>query len=137
MLSRRPVIFVLAISAVLSFSVAATVLGQGEKADGPLRWQGTWNNRKYGTNGPLRCTAASKDANTWEAKFEGTGVGRPFTYNVNISTMKKGNRTLLQGTSSISGDMYQWTGYVEGKTLFGRYRSSSGNNGEFRLQEAR
>lgn len=30
-------------------------------------------------------------------------------------------------------DNYQWTGYVEGNTLFGKYRSASGNNGEFRL----
>jgi hypothetical protein len=54
-----------------------------------------------------------------------------------MKVSKKDNRTLLEGTSTVSGDSYQWTGYVEGDTLFGKYRSASGNNGEFRLTKPR
>jgi len=102
-----------------------------------MSWEGTWNNRKYGTKGPLRCTVKVKDANTWEAKFVGTGLGKPFTYQAIIKKTKRGERMLLQGTSTISGDQYRWTGQVEGDKLSGKYRSGSGNNGEFHLKESR
>ncbi len=103
---------------------------------GVMVWRGTWNNRKFGTKGPLICTAAVKDDKTWQAVFSGTGIGKPFKYEVTISTNKKNGQTLLQGTSSVDGDTYRWSGKVQGKTLAGRYRSASGNNGEFQLQEA-
>lgn len=102
-----------------------------------MTWQGSWNNRKFGTKGPLVCTAKAKDDKTWDATFTGTGIGKPFKYQVTINTTKKGNQTLLQGTSMLDGDRYQWSGYVEGKTLHGRYRSAKGNNGEFMLQVPR
>ena len=111
--------------------------GKNERPTGPMSWQGSWNNRKFGTEGMLRCTATVKDEKTWEAKFEGTGLGRPFTYNVEISTTTRGERTLLQGTSMVDGDSYQWTGEVQNGMLIGTYRSASGNNGEFRLQAPR
>jgi hypothetical protein len=43
----------------------------------------------------------------------------------------------LQGTSTVDGDSYQWTGEIQGGMLIGQYRSASGNNGEFRLQAPR
>ncbi|MCA9146597.1 MAG: hypothetical protein KDB05_27650, partial [Planctomycetales bacterium] len=122
---------------VVSERTATGNAAETKADDKPMSWQGTWNNRKYGTDGPLKCTAKAKDANTWEAKFEGTGLGKPFTYEATMTTTKRGERTLLQGTSTVSGDQYQWTGYVEGDSLFGKYRSASGNNGEFILKEPR
>lgn len=97
-------------------------------------WKGTWNNNKYGTKGPLTCTVTAIEGKTWKAKFVGTGIGKPFTYDAAINSTEKGDRTILQGTYSISGDAYRWTGYVEGNLLYGKYRSASGNNGEFRLK---
>jgi len=116
-----------------SLDKSAATVTPGEK----MSWQGTWNNRKYGTEGPLKCTATVKDETTWEAKFDGMGLGRPFAYDATMKVSKKDNRTLLEGTSTVSGDSYQWTGSVEGDTLLGRYRSASGNNGEFRLTKPR
>lgn len=107
-----------------------------EDANTNMSWAGNWNNRKYNTNGPLKCVASPKDAKTWNAVFEGTGIGKPFKYDVTLQAMKKGNRTLLEGTSTIDGDVYRWTGYIEGGALHGKYRSASGNNGEFKLQQA-
>lgn len=100
-------------------------------------WSGGWNNNKYGTKGPLTCTVSAVDGKTWQAKFVGTGIGKPFTYTAAVNTTDKGDRTILQGMYSISGDAYRWTGYVEGDTLYGKYRSASGNNGEFRLKAAK
>ena len=107
-----------------------------EKPAAEMSWQGTWNNRKYGTDGPLICKATMKDDKNWDASFEGKGLGKPFSYQVKISTMMKNGRTLLQGTSTVSGDRYQWSGYVDGDVLYGKYRSASGNNGEFRLKKS-
>lgn len=105
-----------------------TIVGQS--------WSGAWNNNKYGTKGPLTCTIAAVEGKAWQAKFVGTGLGKPFTYKAVFSTTDKGKRTILQGVSTISGDAYRWTGYLEGEMLYGKYRSASGNNGEFRLKAA-
>jgi hypothetical protein len=98
-------------------------------------WQGTWNNRKFGTSGPLKCTVTAKDDKTWDATFEGMFMSRRFSHKVTIAATKKGDRTLLEGTATIDGDSYRWQGNVAGRVLYGRFRSGSGNNGEFRLTE--
>lgn len=122
-------------------NTTATTLSKDPAASqitsGQLSWQGTWNNRKYGTNGPLICTAAPKNDKTWQARFEGKGLGKPFRYDVEIATTARGDRTLLQGTSTVDGDVYRWTGYVQGQVFYGRYRSATGNNGEFQLRQMR
>jgi len=103
-------------------------------AEAPKSWSGTWNNRKYKTNGPLTCTITSAKDGVWQAKFTGTGIGKPFSYDATINVRQSGNRTTLQGVSKIDGENYQWTGAISGTTLTGSYRSASGNNGDFRLQ---
>lgn len=105
------------------------------EAGAETTWQGTWNNRKYKTDGPLICTVTARDSDTWQAVFTGKGLGKPFEYNVTIKATKRGSKTILQGTSRIDGDNYQWNGTIERKQLVGLYRSASGNNGEFRLTE--
>jgi hypothetical protein len=99
-------------------------------------WSGNWNNRKFGTNGPVTCSAVISDKKTWKASFTGTGIGRPFKYDVEINATEKSGQTQLQGKSTVDGDSYEWSGHVKGDTLYGRYRSSSGNNGEFELKES-
>lgn len=100
-------------------------------------WEGNWNNRKYGTSGPLRCVATATSNTNWDARFDGTGLGKPFRYDVSFTGTTKGDRTLLQGTANVGGDTYRWTGSIKGDVLQGSYRSSSGNNGEFVLKEVK
>jgi hypothetical protein len=100
-------------------------------------WTGNWNNRKFGTKGPVTCVANMEDEGKWKAKFEGIGIGNPFKYEVEITATEKNGQTQLQGKSTVDGDQYEWSGYVKGNTLYGRYRSGSGNNGEFTLKETK
>jgi hypothetical protein len=99
-------------------------------------WKGTWSNRKYKTTGPLKCTASRKDDQSAEATFEGTFMGDPFRYTIDVNTRRQRDRTLVDGTAQLDGDKYEWSGYVRGKVFYGEYRSLKGNNGEFRLEEA-
>jgi hypothetical protein len=135
--SRRCGIVGVALLFVFASIISTAPSAIGEEEENKKSWEGGWNNRKYGTNGPIKCTVSPKDEKTWEAHFEGTGLGKPFSYNVTLETLKKGDRTLLQGTARISGDVYRWTGYIRGKVFFGKYRSASGNNGQFKMQEMR
>ena len=112
----------------------ASVIAQETPEEATFR--GTWNNRKFGTSGPLSCTATVKDDETWEAKFQGKFMNRDFNYDATIKTSKKSGRTVLQGTATIDGDQYLWSGYVNGKELFGKFRSRKGNNGTFRLRRS-
>lgn len=100
-------------------------------------WSGNWNNRKFGTKGPVTCIADMQDKEKWKASFEGVGIGNPFRYEVEITATEKEGQIQLQGKSSVDGDQYEWSGYVKGNTLYGRYRSGSGNNGEFQLKETK
>lgn len=101
------------------------------------KWSGKWDNKKYKTSGPLICTATLKDTATWQAKFTGTGLGRPFGYDATIKVSNKSGRMILQGSTTVDGEAYQWSGYVQGKYLIGSYKSASGNNGSFRLEEGK
>jgi hypothetical protein len=101
----------------------------------PKVWQGTWSNRKYKTSGPLKCTATRQDDRTAAARFEGTFMGDSFGYNVEVTTRPERDRTVVEGTATLDGDQYEWSGFVRGKVFYGQYRSLKGNNGEFRLEE--
>ena len=109
----------------------------GQEPEGPITWQGAWSNRKYNSTGTLKCTAEKKADGSYEAKFEGTFMGSPFDYMVPVKATRKGNQTLLEGTPTIDGDPYEWSGSVRGNVLYGTFRSAKGNNGEFRLEEVK
>ncbi len=100
-------------------------------------WTGTWDNKKFKTSGPLTCTATAKDSANWQAKFTGTGLGKPFGYDAAIKIANRSGRLTLAGTTTVDGETYQWSGYVAGKSLIGSYRSATGNNGTFRLEETK
>jgi hypothetical protein len=100
-------------------------------------WEGRWNNRKYNTNGPLKCVATETDDGTWKATFSGTFKGDPFSYEVTFQSKQARNRTDLAGKAVIRGHNYQWTGALSGNRLTGRYRSSVGYFGEFVLTESK
>jgi hypothetical protein len=118
-------------------SPAMKATAQEKPDEKPWKGTGTWNNRRFGTTGPITCAITPKDEKTWEAQFDGTGAGRKFSHKVTMETTKKSDRTLLQGTATIDGDTYRWTGYLNKEGLFGNYRAAGGNNGQFRLQGSR
>ncbi len=101
------------------------------------KWTGTWNNRKYKTDGPLQAVFTPGPNNTLKAKFTGTGIRSKFSFDADIVKKKSGNRLTLLGKTKVNGDQYEWTGQVNGSTLVGNYRSRSGNNGSFTLKLVR
>lgn len=119
----------------LCLPMSALALDAAETEPESKVWEGTWMNRKYNSNGPLRCEAKVKDENTAEATFSGTFMHDPFKYDVTVSTRQERSQTTLTGTATLDGDRYEWSGFVRGKVLFGEFRSLKGHNGEFRLQE--
>jgi hypothetical protein len=127
---------------LLAFCLAADAPPAGNRLAGQdaeaaaKSWQGTWNNRKHRSSGPLKCTAR-KQGDSYEARFEGTFMGSPFEFTVPVTATPRDDRTLLEGVATVDGDRYEWSGYVRGGALHGSYRSQLGNNGEFRLQELR
>lgn len=104
-------------------------------ADVPVNkaWSGTWNNRKYNTTGVLTCTVIGEQNGQWIAKFTGTALGKPISYNALMTPKKNGEQTALSGTTKVDGFDYQWSATVAGKSLNGSYKASNGNNGEFKL----
>lgn len=103
-------------------------------ADKSLSWTGTWNNKKYKTEGPLHCTMTDAGEGIWKANFTGTGIRSQFKFDADIKLARKDGRTTLSGATKVDGDRYQWTGYVNGQTLVGNYKSASGNNGSFTMK---
>lgn len=99
-------------------------------------WTGKWNNRKYGTSGPLRCVAEQKQAGRWSAVFNGTFKGDPFEYRVDFESKTSRASEALAGKATISGHPYQWTGSISERQLQGNFRSTNGNNGTFVLNES-
>jgi hypothetical protein len=99
-------------------------------------WSGTWNNKKYGTSGPLTCTIVGEENGQWIAKFSGMALGKPISYNAIITHKEAGGRTTLSGTTKVDGGDYQWSGAITGTSFTGTYRASNGNNGDLRLQAA-
>ena len=117
------------IVAIVLFAVAPTFAADART------WEGTWNNKKYGTSGPLKCVATPGEDGRWKATFSGTFKKDPFSYDVTFESEPKGRQTALGGTATISGHRYQWQGKLQGKTLFGEYRSKNGYFGSFSLKE--
>lgn len=128
--AARCFLFLVMVGCWLSVGIGASLAEEESRS-----WQGNWNNRKFGTSGALQCTATTSDGKKFEAQFRATFRGKESTYNVTMTGTKKSERVLLEGTATIGGDSYRWNGYIEGKTLFGNFRSNSGNNGTFKLDQ--
>lgn len=99
-------------------------------------WVGKWNNRKYGTSGPLKCVAQESKPGQWNATFSGTFQGDRFEFRASYQGQDNRQGTALSGQSTISGSRYQWTGKIQGRQLSGSYKAVNGNYGEFLLNEA-
>jgi len=131
----------LLLGGLLALMLALTPSRRAGAADAPKgkvpvnqAWSGTWNNRKYNTNGQLTCTVIGEQNGQWLARFTGIALGKPITYTALMRPTPQGENTALAGTTKVDGFDYQWTATVTGKSLNGSYKASNGNNGEFRLQ---
>lgn len=98
-------------------------------------WSGKWNNKKFGTSGPLNCEAVESSSGVWDAVFTGKFQGDPFEYRTKIKSREARGGLGLTGDSKIRGHQYQWTGSISGRQLRGTYRSNVGYYGEFVLSE--
>jgi hypothetical protein len=104
--------------------------------DAARTWEGMWNNKKFGTKGPLKCVATENDKGEFKSTFTGKFMGDPFKYEAVFQAKKKGrNQRTLSGKAVIRGHDYEWTGTMKGKTLTGKYTSSVGYFGAFVLKE--
>ena len=124
----------LLLPALLVLLTLLAPLRQVDAAEPAKSWTGTWNNKKYNTNGALTCTVVGEQNGQWIAKFTGTALGKPISYTALMTPKKNGEQTALSGTTKVDGFDYQWSATVVGKALNGSYKASNGNNGEFRLQ---
>ncbi len=124
---------VLAGCLLLLLSVLTTSLRAAEERT----WEGKWNNKKYGSSGPLRCIATEGDNGKWKATFSGTFQGEGFSYDAEFDSKAGKGQTDLSGTAKIRGHDYEWTGSIKGNQLKGTYKSSVGYFGTFVLTEAK
>ncbi|MEQ8791276.1 MAG: hypothetical protein RIC55_33755 [Pirellulaceae bacterium] len=122
-------------NALLCVLLTLVCCGPLAAEEGAKSFSGQWKNYKFKTSGPLSCSASPKGDDAWQGRFQGTFMGDPFDYTVTFASMTKGNQTNLQGTAELDGDRYQWTGYMKGDTLYGKFRSQKGYFGEFVLKE--
>ncbi|MBI5803023.1 MAG: hypothetical protein HZA92_20165 [Verrucomicrobia bacterium] len=80
-------------------------------------WTGTWNNKKFNTNGALTCTVIGEQNGQWIAKFTGIALGKPISYTALMTPKKNGEQTALSGVTKVDGFDYQWSGVINGKSL--------------------
>ena len=122
-------------NALLFLIVCLMVVCSSATAHGQKTWAGKWNNRKYGTSGPLKCVGGESRAGQWNAVFTGTFKGDPFEFRAAFQGKAGRQSTVLSGQSTIRGAKYQWTGKIQGRQLTGSYKAANGNYGEFQLNE--
>lgn len=126
----------------LLFALAAclTLIPSLQAAEPATVWEGRWMNRKYNTNGPLKCTAVRQGAVPGQAgvlmkaTFTGVFMGEGFEYQVEFRATPNGAKHALQGVATLDGDRYQWNGSAQGNTMVGEFKSLKGNNGTFQLK---
>ena len=123
-----------ALSALLTLLALLAPLRPAAAAEPAKSWTGTWNNKKFNTNGALTCTVVGEQNGQWIAKFTGIALGKPISYTALMTPKKNGEQTALSGTTKVDGFEYQWTATLAGKSLNGSYKASNGNNGDFKLQ---
>ena len=124
----------LVLPASLALLTLLAPLLPADAAEPAKSWTGTWNNKKYNTNGALTCTVVGEQNGQWIAKFTGIALGKPISYTALMTPKKNGEQTALSGTTKVDGFDYQWSATVVGKALNGSYKASNGNNGDFKLQ---
>jgi hypothetical protein len=122
-------------NSLLFITVCLIVACSPAAAQEQKTWTGKWNNRKYGTSGPLKCVAGESRAGQWNAVFTGTFKGDPFEFRAAFQGKAGRQSTDLSGQSTIRGARYQWTGKIQGRQLTGSYKAANGNYGEFQLNE--
>lgn len=106
-------------------------------ADDTRTWKGTWNNKKYNSNGTLECVAKQGKDGKWTATFTGVFMGEAFKYDVSFDGKAARDQIDLSGKAEIKNQKYDWSGNIKGDTLMGRYRSNGGYFGEFVLKEVK
>lgn len=118
-------------------SSMAWVADEEEKPQQTHTFAGQWNNKKYGTSGPLKCVMTEKTPNQWEAKFTGTFQNDPFSYEAKFRSKKVGKQLNVGGSSKVRGHDYQWTGIIKNGRLTAQYKSSVGYFGGFVMKKVK
>jgi hypothetical protein len=115
--------------------ILALILSGALSASEVRMYSGMWNDRD-GSNGSLIIIFTQLEGKTWFAKFEGTWDRGRFSYDVDMTAIKRGKKTRVMGIAFIEGRSYRWSGYFNEKVFVGRY-SSDRNEGDFRLRRTR
>lgn len=112
--------------------VLALILSGALSASEVRVYSGMWNDRD-GSSGSLTVIFKQLVGKTWFAKFEGRWDRGRFSYDVDMTAIKRRKKTRVVGTAFIEGRSYRWSGYFNDKFFAGRY-SSDRNEGDFRLR---
>jgi hypothetical protein len=102
-----------------------------------LTFTGTWNNRKTGATGPLKCVATETEPGKWKATFTGSFHNDPFSYEAEFQSRTVRRQISLGGTANIRGHDFQWTGTIVNGRLTARYQSSIRDFGGFVMREVK
>lgn len=142
---RRVPRFAVPLVAALSVATLMVATAAADDEDPPKSksapkggiFEGRWVNNKRKTNGPMRCDLKPSEEGEWSAVFEGTFQGSPFKYEVEFTAKTAAGKTNFKGDKTIEGDIYQWQGSLKGDAFNVKYRSHTGNNGDFTLKRAK
>ncbi len=94
---------------------------------------GPWHTTNRKLDGVMTCTVTRLDQDQWRGRFVGIWQGVPFDYTVAF----EGPPDQLQGTATIDGANYHWTGALDRRTP-GRFTGTFGGSryeGYFDLKE--
>ncbi len=120
-----------AVLLVFSAATAATA------ADATKTWEGTWDNKKTGSKGTLKCVATKGKDGAWTATFSGLFLTEKFSSDVTFAEKPGKAGSALSGAADIRNRKFEWTGALKGDTLTGSYKGSGGWYGDFVLKEAK
>lgn len=109
----------------------------GARAEDAI-FSGSWKTTNRKLDGPMNGVVQEIAANQWQGRFYGVWQRVPFDYTVTFS----GPLSALQGTATIDGASYTWTGFIAPGTADAPARVFKGTFGgsryvgSFELQEA-
>jgi hypothetical protein len=95
------------------------------------QYEGPWHTSKNKTlDGIMKCTVTNLGNDSWRGRFYGRWQGVDFDYTVEF----KGTPSKLEGTATIDGASYTWTGEMEKGSHFKGSFTGSRYTGYFDLR---
>jgi hypothetical protein len=117
---------------ILSIVLTLCVFGGAARA-GDHVYEGQWRTTNRKLDGTMTCYVTDLGGQQWQGRFVGVWQGVPFDYTVKFT----GPPDQLQGTATIDGASYTWTGEMSADSA-GSFKAKFGGDryaGYFDLKE--